>query len=235
MEVNGKENLRSNLYHSVIISDNVITAIGEKEDDPKMSKEMENEFKNLSTEDKRKLVIEYFIDYNHIVFISKDEDKRKLYIVGIQDRILIVENYRDDEEKLLYNKYQNDRLNYLYNDHSEDLSLDLSFQNTSSYNKTGIHSNKEVSKYYLSCENDKLQEYEKDFIKEFLECTFKGKKVTLINKKNENYIVGNGKIVYIQNINKELINIVNKYNKKAIEVEKYNEEQMKLQLKMEGF
>lgn len=113
--------------------------------------------------------------------------------------------------------------------------MEFCFEDTSSYSVSGIHTGNPTTKYYFSCDDDKLPTYEKEFIREFLNHTFKGEKATLIEKQHQCYIVGNGVVVTLIKKNKGFISELNKYNKAASEIEKENKEQMKLQMKMEGF
>lgn len=235
MKTNSKDSLKQNTYQTIKISDLGIESYGETIDGINVSNEFEKEYEKLSITDKRKVVIGYFMDFNHITFISRDTDKRRIYVGSKSDRLLIVDNATDEEEKLLYDKYKNDRLNFLVSDNNNEFSMEFCFEDTSSYSVNGIHSDNPVTKYYISCKNGKLPTHEKEFIREFLNHVFNGEKATLIDKQHQSYIIGNGVVVIIHNKNKDLINELNRYNKEAIKLEKKNKEQMKLQMKMEGF
>ena len=235
MKTNSKDSLKQNTYQTIKISDLGIESYGETIDGINVSNEFEKEYEKLSITDKRKVVIGYFMDFNHITFISRDTDKRRIYVGSKSDRLLIVDNATDEEEKLLYDKYKNDRLNFLVSDNNNEFSMEFCFEDTSSYSVNGIHSDNPVTKYYISCKNGKLPTHEKEFIREFLNHVFNGEKATLIDKQHQSYIIGNGVVVTIHNKNKDLINELNRYNKEAIKLEKKNKEQMKLQMKMEGF
>lgn len=235
MESSSKDSLKQNTYQTIKISDIGIESHGETIDGINVSNEFEEEYDKLSIADKRKVVIGYFIDFNHITFISRDTDKHRLYVGSSSDRLLMVDNATDEEERLLYDKYKNDRLNFLASDNNNEFNMDFCFEDTSSYSVSGVHSDSPVTKYYVSCGDDKLPTYEKEFIREFLNHTFKGEKATLIEKQHQCYIVGNGIVVTLTKKNKDLISELNKYNKTASEIEKKNIEQMKLQMKMEGF
>lgn len=235
MKTNSKDSLKQNTYQTIKISDLGIESYGETIDGINVSNEFEKEYEKLSITDKRKVVIGYFMDFNHITFISRDTDKRRIYVGSKSDRLLIVDNATDEEEKLLYDKYKNDRLNFLVSDNNNEFSMEFCFEDTSSYSVNGIHSDNPVTKYYISCKNGKLPTHEKEFIREFLNHVFNGEKATLIDKQHQSYIIGNGVVVTFTRKNKDLINELNRYNKEAIKLEKKNKEQMKLQMKMEGF
>lgn len=235
MKTNSKDSLKQNTYQTIKISDLGIESYGETIDGINVSNEFEKEYEKLSITDKRKVVIGYFMDFNHITFISRDTDKHRIYVGSKSDRLLIVDNATDEEEKLLYDKYKNDRLNFLVSDNNNEFSMEFCFEDTSSYSVNGIHSDNPVTKYYISCKNGKLPTHEKEFIREFLNHVFNGEKATLIDKQHQSYIIGNGVVVTFTRKNKDLINELNRYNKEAIKLEKKNKEQMKLQMKMEGF
>lgn len=235
MKSNGKDSLKQNTYQTIKISDLGIESYGEIIDGINVSNEFEEEYEKLSITDKRKVVIGYFMDFNHITFISRDTDKHRIYVGSSSDRLLIVDNATDEEEKLLYDKYKNDRLNFLASDNNNEFNMEFCFEDTSSYSVSGIYSDSPVTKYYISCGDGKLPTYEKEFIREFLNQVFNGEKAVLIEKQHQYYIIGNGVVVTFIKKNRDLISELNRYNKEAIKLEKKNKEQMKLQMKMEGF
>ena len=235
MESSSKDSLKQNTYQTIKISDIGIESHGDTIEGINVSTLFGEEYEKMSIKDKRKVVIGYFMDFNHITFISKDSDKRRIYVGGGTDRLLIVDNATLEEEKLLYDKYKNDRLNFLASDNNNEFNMEFCFEDTSSYSISGIHTGNPTTKYYFSCDDDKLPTYEKEFIREFLNHTFKGEKATLIEKQHQCYIVGNGVVVNLIKKNKGFISELNKYNKAVSEIEKENKEQMKLQMKMEGF
>lgn len=195
MESSSKDSLKQNTYQTIKISDIGIKLHGETIEGINVSTLFGEEYEKMSIEDKRKVVIGYFMDFNHITFISKDSDKRRIYVGGGTDRLLIVDNATLEEEKLLYDKYKNDRLNFLASDNNNEFNMEFCFEDTSSYSISGIHTGNPTTKYYFSCDDDKLPTYEKEFIREFLNHTFKGEKATLIEKQHQCYIVGNGVVV----------------------------------------
>ena len=235
MESSSKDSLKQNTYQTIKISDIGIESHGETIEGINVSTSFGEEYEKMSIEDKRKVVIGYFMDFNHITFISKDSDKRRIYVGGGTDRLLIVDNATLEEERLLYDKYKNDRLNFLASDNNNEFIMDFCFENTSSYSINCIHSDSPVTKYYISCDDGKLPTHEKEFLIEFLNHTFNGEKAVLVEKQHQCYIVGNGIVVTIIKKNKDFISELNRYNKGVSELKRKNKDQMKLQMKMEGF
>ncbi len=240
MRIEGVKQLDQNFYETITVRDGIIKVSGKVLDTIHMSKSFTDSLRGKSDEEIRMAIIEYFMNYNRLNFISDDFSRitGPIYYVGTESgKLLLINDKTTETEKMrILNKYIRDRYYFLYNHPCDIYGLNVNYGETSSYfiTRSGC------VKFNLSRDKDKLPEYENVFVETFLDEIFKDEIVTVVKPKNgedykSNYeLVGNGKRVILGMMNKDILKKVEEHNKKCEKMKKENEEIRKLQLKMEG-
>lgn len=240
MRIEGVKQLDQNFYETITVRDGIIKVSGKVLDTIHMSKSFTDSLRGKSDEEIRMAIIEYFMNYNRLNFISDDFSRitGPIYYVGTESgKLLLINDKTTETEKMrILNKYIRDRYYFLYNHPCDIYGLNVNYGETSSYfiTRSGY------VKFNLSRDKDKLPEYENVFVETFLDEIFKDEIVTVVKPKNgedykSNYeLVGNGKRVILGMMNKDILKKVEEHNKKCEKMKKENEEIRKLQLKMEG-
>ena len=241
MKIEGIKQLYQNFYETITVRDGVIKVSGKVLDTMHMDKAFTDSLRGKTDEEIRLAVIDYFMSYNRLNFVSDDFSRLtgSIYYVGSESgKLLIINDKASEEEKSkILNKYIRDRYYFLYNHPSDVYGLNVNYNDTSSYSITRGGS----VKFNLARSRSKLPEYEANFIEEFLNQVFGNEIIIVIKpKKDEEYatnykLVGNGKSVILGMMNKDVLKKVEEHNKKCEKMKKENENAKKLQFKMEGF
>lgn len=241
MKIEGIRQLDQNFYETITVRDGVIKVSGNVLNTVTLGKSFSDSLRGKTDEEIRMAVIEYFMNYNRINFISDDFSRvtGPIYYVGSESGklLLINDQTSEEEKKRILDKYVRDRYYFLYNHPSDIYGLNVNYGDTSSHSITRSGS----VKFNLSRNNGKLPEYESDFVETFLNEIFRDEVITVIKPKdaedyNSNYeLVANGKRVILGMMNKDILKKVEEHNKRCIKVNKEKDEIKKLQLKMEGF
>lgn len=241
MKIEGIKQLDQNFYETITVRDGVINVSGKALDTIHMNKSFTDSLRGKSDEEIRLAVIEYFMTYNRLNFVSDDFSRitGPIYYVGSESgKLLIINDQTTEIEKTkVLNKYVRDRYYFLYNHPCDMYGLNVNNGETSSYSITRSGS----VKFNLSRKNGKLPEYENIFVETFLNEIFDDEVITVVKPKNgeeynSNYeLVGNGKRVILGMMNKDILKKVEEHNKRCEKIRKEKEEMRKLQLKMEGF
>lgn len=241
MKIEGIKQLDQNFYETITVKDGVIRVSGKVLDTTYMNKSFTDSLRGKSDEEIRLAIIEYFMSYNRLNFVSDDFSRLtgSIYYAGSESgKLLIINDKASEEEKSkILNKYIRDRYYFLYNHPSDTYGLNVNFGDTSSYSITRSGS----VKFNLARKNNKLAEYENNFIDEFLDEVFADEIIEVIKpNKDEEYsinyeLVGNGKRIILGLMNKDILKKVEEHNRRCTKIRKENQEMMKLQLKMEGF
>ena len=241
MKIEGIRQLDQNFYETITVRDGVIKVSGKVLDTVTLGKSFCESLRGKSDEEIRKTVIEYFMDYNKLNFISDDFSRvtGPIYYVGSENGklLLINDQTSEGEKKRIIDKYVRDRYYFLYNHPSDMYGLNVNYGDTSSYSITRNGS----VKFNLSRNNGILPEYESTFVERFLDEIFRDEVITVVKPKNDeeyksNYeLVANGKRVILGMMNKDILKKVEEHNRKCDFVRKENEDALKMQLKMEGF
>lgn len=241
MKIEGIRQLDQNFYETITVRDGVIKVSSKVLDTVTLGKSFSESLRGKSDEEIRKAVIEYFMDYNRLNFISDDFSRvtGPIYYVGSESGklLLINDQTSEEEKKRIIDKYVRDRYYFLYNHPSDMYGLNVNYGDTSSYSITRSGS----VKFNLSRNNGILPEYESTFVERFLDEIFRDEVITVVKPKNDekyksNYeLVANGKRVILGIMNKDILKKVEEHNRKCDLVRKENEDALKMQLKMEGF
>lgn len=241
MKIEGIRQLDQNFYETITVRYGVIKVSGKVLDTVTLGKSFSESLRGKSDEEIRKAVIEYFMDYNRLNFISDDFSRvtGPIYYVGSESGklLLINDQTSEGEKKRIIDKYVRDRYYFLYNHPSDMYGLNVNYGDTSSYSITRSGS----VKFNLSRNNGILPEYESTFVERFLDEIFRDEVITVVKPKNDekyksNYeLVANGKRVILGMMNKDILKKVEEHNRKCDFVRKENEDALKMQLKMEGF
>lgn len=241
MKIEGIRQLDQNFYDTIVVRNGEIKVNGKVLDTVTLGKSFNESLRGKSDEEIKNAVIEYFLEYNCINFVSSDFSRinGSIFYVGSQSGKLLIINDETTlvEKTKVVNKYVRDRYYFLYNHPSDIYGLNVNYGDTSSYSLTRSGS----VKFNLSFKNGKLPECESTFVETFLNEIFGDEVITVVKPKNgeeynSNYeLVGNGKRVILGMMNKDILKKVEKHNKKCEKIRKEREEIRKLQLKMEGF
>ncbi len=241
MKIEGIRQLDQNFYETITVRDGVIKVSGKVLNTVTLGKSFSESLRGKTDEEIRKSVIEYFMNYNRLNFISDDFSRitGPIYYVGSESGklLLISDRTSEEEKKRILDKYVRDRYYFLYNHPSDIYGLNVNYGETSSHSITRSGS----VKFNLSRSNGKLSEYESDFVETFLNEIFRDEVIMVVKPKdaedyNSNYeLVANGKRVILGLMNKDILKKVEEHNKRCEKLIKEREEVRKLQLKMEGF
>ena len=241
MQIEGIKQLDQNFYETITVRDGVIKVSGKVLDTIHMNKSFTDYLRGKSDEEIKRSIIEYFLNYNRLNFVSDDFSRitGPIYYVGSESGKLLIINDETTlvEKTKILNKYVRDRYYFLYNHPCDMYGLNVNYGDTSSYSLTRGGS----VKFNLSRKNGKLPECESTFVETFLNEIFGDDVITVVKPKNgeeynSNYeLVGNGKRVILGMMNKDILKKVEEHNKKCEKIRKEKEELIKLQLKMEGF
>ena len=241
MKIEGIKQLDQNFYETITVRDGVIKVSGKVLDTIHMNKSFTDSLRGKSDEEIRRIIIEYFMNYNRLNFVSDDFSRvtGPVYYVGSESgKLLLINDQTSEVEKAkILSKYVRDRYYFLYNHPCDTYGLNVNYGDTSSYSITRSGS----VKFNLSRKNGKLPEYESTFVETFLDEVFKDEVITVVKPNkgeeyNSNYeLVGNGKRVILGMMNKDILKKVEEHNKKCEKARKEREAAKKMQLKMEGF
>ncbi len=241
MIIEGVKLLDQNYYETITVRDGVIKVGGKLLNTIHMNKSFTESLRGKTDEEIRVAVIEYFMNYNKLNYVSNDFSRITGYMsyAGSESgKLLIIDDKISEEEKTkILNKYIRDRYSFLYNHPCDVYGLNVNYGDTSSYAVSRSGS----VKFNLAQTNNKLPIYENAFIEEFLDQVFGNEIIEVVKPKKyeehvSNYkLVGNDKVVILGMMNKEIMKKVDEHNKKCARIKKENEDALIMQLKMEGF
>lgn len=240
MKIDGIKQLDQNFYETIIVRDGEIKINGKILDTVTLGTSFSESLKGKSDEEIKMAVIEYFLTYNRLNFVSDDFSRSNgsMYYAGSMcGKLLIIDNDQmtEGKEKIL-KRYINDRDRFLYNTEATTYSIYNNYGKTSSYSST-----KEGSlRFTLARENQSLPKNESEFLERFLNHIFGDEYITVVPRGTKELddgveLRGNKKRVIARMLTKELMDKIDEHNKKWAFIKKEREEAMKLQLKMEGF
>lgn len=241
MKIDGIKQLDQNYYETITVRDGIIRVSGKILDTVNMNKSFTDSLRGKSDEEIRLAIIDYFIRYNKVNFLS-DEFSRLTgpnFCAGSESgKLLIINDKASEIEKTkVLNKFISDRYRFLFNYPSLMYGLTINYGKTSSYSV----SRNGNPRFNLSRVGGKLPNYEIEFISEFIDQVFDNELIEVIKPKNEdkynsNYeLKSKSKRVILGILDKEILKKVDEHNKKCLKSIKESEVAKKMQLKMEGF
>ena len=248
MEIRGMKHLSKNDYNSIIVHNGRINVYGTSTwPSLRLSHSIEDDLKILTDEDKERRIVEYFLDYSTLNFVSDNYTqfgKDYLYIGSTSGRTLkFGRQPYDDVRKKILKKYIQDRLNYFYNEDSMYYELSTT-RGVTAYYPEG----EDKVNLNFCVKDDKVLSFEEEFLQEFLPILFGDNEVSIqcrhtgVDEIQEcssfdgYYIVGTDKTIKIDLKLLRMISIIIlNHNSKIRDNRRHNEIYKQIELKMEGF
>ena len=190
MKLNGINLLNSNWYNYIMIrniNEHNIKVKVKSKNKVKTIKENNsfyNKIKKLDNKNQINEIIKYYLRNNKIKYINEKEkldyyDGFFISLRGSRDLFLQLKNgiiYRETIDEII-NKYQKDRLDYIYNNEFKNIEIYLSskemyyqaYNDSRKFDEVG----EEVLRIVLKTKNDKMLPFEEKFYKEFIEYLLK--------------------------------------------------------------
>lgn len=240
MKIEGIRQLDQNFYDTIVVRNGEIKVNGKVLDTVTLGKSFSESLRGKSDEEIKNAVIEYFLRYNRINFISSDLSRINglMFYVGSQsEKLLIIDNDEMSESKAkILRRYISDRDNFLYNSTASTYTINTNYANISSYNTTREGN----IRFNLARESTGIPQYESEFLERFINHIFADEYIKVIPRGKKELedgveLVSGEKRVIAKVFTKDLMKKVDEHNKKCDFIRKEKEEAMKLQLKMEGF
>ena len=240
MKIEGIRQLDQNFYDTIVVRNGEIKVNGKVLDTVTLGKSFSESLRGKSDEEIKNAVIEYFLRYNRINFISSDFSRINglMFYVGSQsEKLLIIDNDEMSESKAkILRRYISDRDNFLYNSTASTYTINTNYANSSSYNITRDGN----IRFNLARESTGIPQYESEFLERFINHIFGDEYIKVIPRGKKELedgveLVSGEKRVIAKVFTKDLMKKVDEHNKKCDFIRKEKEEAMKLQLKMEGF
>ena len=240
MRIEGIKQLDQNFYDTIVVRNGEIKVNGKVLDTVTLGKSFSESLRGKSDEEIKNAVIEYFLEYNRINFVSSDFSRMNgsMFYVGSQSgKLLIIDNDEMSEGKAkVLRRYVNDRDSFLYNSCADTYSINTNYGNTSSYTITRDGN----LKFNLARESTGIPQYESKFLERFINHIFADEYIRVIQRGNKELedgveLVSDKKRVIARVLTKDLMKKVEEHNRKCDFVRKENEDALKMQLKMEGF
>lgn len=240
MKIEGIRQLDQNFYDTIVVRNGEIKVNGKVLDTVTLGKSFSESLRGKSDEEIKNAVIEYFLRYNRINFISSDLSRINglMFYVGSQsEKLLIIDNDEMSESKAkILRRYISDRDNFLYNSTASTYTINTNYANSSSYNTTREGN----IRFNLARESTGIPQYESEFLERFINHIFADEYIKVIPRGKKELedgveLVSGEKRVIAKVFTKDLMKKVDEHNKKCDFIRKEKEEAMKLQLKMEGF
>ena len=240
MRIEGIKQLDQNFYDTIVVRNGEIKVNGKVLDTVTLGKSFSESLRGKSDEEIKNAVIEYFLEYNRINFVSSDFSRMNgsMFYVGSQSgKLLIIDNDEMSEGKAkVLRRYVNDRDSFLYNNCAETYSINTNYGSTSSYTITRDGN----LKFNLARESTGIPQYESKFLERFINHIFADEYIRVIQRGNKELedgveLVSDKKRVIARVLTKDLMKKVEEHNRKCDFVRKENEDALKMQLKMEGF
>lgn len=240
MRIEGIRQLDQNFYDTIVVRNGEIKVNGKVLDTVTLGKSFSESLRGKSDEEIKNAVIEYFLEYNRINFVSSDFSRMNgsMFYVGSQSgKLLIIDNDEMSEGKAkVLRRYVNDRDSFLYNNCADTYSISTNYGSTSSYTITRDGN----LKFNLARESTGIPQYESKFLERFINHIFVDEYIRVIQRGNKELedgveLVSDKKRVIARVLTKDLMKKVEEHNRKCDFVRKENEDALKMQLKMEGF
>lgn len=240
MKIEGIRQLDQNFYDTIVVRNGEIKVNGKVLDTVTLGKSFSESLRGKSDEEIKNAVIEYFLRYNRINFISSDLSRINglMFYVGSQsEKLLIIDNDEMSESKAkILRRYISDRDNFLYNSTASTYTINTNYANSSSYNTTREGN----IRFNLARESTGIPQYESEFLERFINHIFADEYIKVIPRGKKELedgveLVSGEKRVIAKVFTKDLMKKVDEHNKKCDFIRKEKEEAMKFQLKMEGF
>lgn len=240
MKIEGIRQLDQNFYDTIVVRNGIIKVNGKLLDTITLGNSFSESLRGKSDKEIKDAVIEYFLRYNRINFISSDFSRINglMFYVGSQsEKLLIIDNDEISESKAkILRRYISDRDNFLYNSSASTYSINTNYANSSSYNITRDGN----IRFNLARESTGIPQYESEFLERFINHIFGDEYIKVIPRGKKELedgveLVSGEKRVIAREFTKDLMKKVDEHNKKCDFIRKEKEEAMKLQLKMEGF
>lgn len=240
MRIEGIKQLDQNFYDTIVVRNGEIKVNGKVLDTVTLGKSFSESLRGKSDEEIKNAVIEYFLEYNRINFVSSDFSRMNgsMFYVGSQSgKLLIIDNDEMSEGKAkVLRRYVNDRDSFLYNNCADTYSISTNYGSTSSYTITRDGN----LKFNLARESTGIPQYESKFLERFINHIFVDEYIRVIQRGNKELedgveLVSDKKRVIARVLTKDLMKKVEEHNRKCDFVRKENEDALKMQLKMEGF
>lgn len=240
MKIEGIRQLDQNFYDTIVVRNGIIKVNGKLLDTVTLDNSFSESLRGKSDKEIKDAVIEYFLRYNRINFISSDFSRINglMFYVGSQsEKLLIIDNDEMSESKAkILRRYISDRDDFLYNSCASTYSINTNYANSSSYNTTREGN----IRFNLARESTGIPQYESEFLERFINHIFGDEYIKVIPRGKKELedgveLVSGEKRVIARVFTKDLMKKVDEHNKKCDFIKKEKEEAMKLQLKMEGF
>ena len=240
MKIEGIRQLDQNFYDTIVVRNGEIKVNGKVLDTVTLGKSFSESLRGKSDEEIKNAVIEYFLRYNRINFISSDFSRINglMFYVGSQsEKLLIIDNDEMSKSKAkILRRYISDRDDFLYNSSASTYSINTNYANSSSYNITRDGN----IRFNLARESTGIPQYESEFLERFINHIFDDEYIKVIPRGKKELedgveLVSGEKRVIAKVFTKDLMKKVDEHNKKCDFIRKEKEEAIKLQLKMEGF
>ena len=240
MRIEGIRQLDQNFYDTIVVRNGIIKVNGKLLDTVTLGNSFSESLRGKSDEEIKDAVIEYFLRYNRLNFISSEFSRINglMFYVGSQsEKLLIIDNDEMSESKAkILRRYISDRDDFLYNSCASTYSINTNYSNSSSYNTTREGN----LRFNLARESTGLPQYESEFLEKFINHIFGDEYIKVIPRGEKELedgveLVSGEKRVIARVFTKDLMKKVDEHNKKCDFIKKEKEEAMKLQLKMEGF
>ncbi len=240
MQIQGLKQLDQNNYDSISISEDKIIISGKEIKTVSLMTRFSDELKDKTYKEIQNLIVEHFLDYSRVNYISEDYSRLRgnvVYAGTGPGRLLILNNVTDEEIKTkILEKYIRSRKDFLYNNYSDKYSLMINYGKSSSYSIT----REGTIRFNLSKTDKEISDFELSFIEEFLDYVFEKETIVIETYENNGiedgvYLIGNNKRVIVSAISKDIMKKINEHNERCEKEKLEIEEAMKLQMKMEGF
>ena len=165
MRIEGIRQLDQNFYDTIVVRNGIIKVNGKLLDTVTLGNSFSESLRGgKSDEEIKDAVIEYFLRYNRINFISSDFSRINglMFYVGSQsEKLLIIDNDEMSESKAkILRRYISDRDDFLYNSCASTYSINTNYSNSSSYNTTREGN----IRFNLAKESTGLPQYETEFL-----------------------------------------------------------------------